>query len=178
MKFKNKVKRIEYLTRESKRAVQKLLSGNISDGQLWVLYHGFLGGIYSLQNEINKLDDARFKDCLLEWKDLGRLGRLNQKLDELKELGRKSAHHGAFSSGSQINWENDIVNDTEHPVKRRTVTISGKSDDRVSIEVFREKVMDCLDAIILEIDWIKDKAGITVDKTEVGRFHPDKLFEN
>lgn len=122
-----KINEIERNINNTKHVAEKLLVENIGEATLWVLYHGFLNAIYSIREQLMKLDEEPCQEAIADWKKTNRRESMNNSLQEIRNL---STHQGIFLTAEYTDWEDDIVNDTEHPFKVRTVSITGKRLNR------------------------------------------------
>mgnify|MGYP006446180767 CR=1 FL=1 len=121
-----------------------------------------------MREQLMKLNEEPCREAIADWKNEGRDKSMNNSLHEIRNL---STHQGIFMTTEYTDWEDDIANDTEHPFQVRTVSITGKKNEQVSMEEFKKFVVDCLENMNKEVLWIKENADIRDQKKSTDIFY-------
>lgn len=97
----------------------------IGPASLWIFANGFGNSFYVIRDELKnvvKQKDVTLRQAIDIWKE----GDEAQRFDELFARFRNEiTHRGLFHAETSIVWEDDIWNDTAHPVSVASVKVNG-----------------------------------------------------
>lgn len=138
---------------------------------MWIFTHGFLNALYSIGDQIlnvEKQQSGELRAAIDAWHTPATSDRIKSGLQPLRNA---ITHRGSFRVTTEIQWEDDFLNDTVRPRSRTLLTIK-KSD------VKNASPHDLFDRVETEIAWWNEQVGIIADFYVNHGGRREELFRN
>ncbi|WDZ77147.1 hypothetical protein PWG15_01145 [Ensifer adhaerens] len=97
----------------------------LGPASLWLFANGFGNSFYVIRDELKnviKQKDATLRQAIDEWKASTEARRFD---DIFAGFRNEITHRGLFHAKTSIVWEDDVLNDTAHPVPVTSVKVNG-----------------------------------------------------